>query len=103
VIGDRQQRVLQVDEFPRDMDRNNLPRPGADQLLPECVTGNQEAAADGGIPFADKVGVATEDPTAPRKVRQRPAVVIGENDAPVPPFEQREKKVRISQPWCPSL
>src|SRR5436190_20126620 len=96
MIGDIEQAVLEIEEFARDVDRDDLTGAVADQLLSEGETVDQVRADGGRLAFADEIAVASEHAPRPGNVGYRPLVLCRQCSSSLPAPVQGLERGRIN-------
>jgi hypothetical protein len=89
MIGDLQQAVLQVEELAWNVEREDLTRAVAEDLLTEGKSMNQHGTQVGRLAFAREVGVTLILLPSARQVDDGSLVFAREGEPALPPSEER--------------
>ena len=97
VVGGAEQRVLQIDEFARDVEGNDLAAAVAQQLLPIGKAAQQKRAFAGLLAFADEIVVLAECLMRVGKGLDGVAVVGRQSATFRPPVHERIEVMIVGQ------
>ena len=92
MIGDIEDRVLQVDEFAGYVDGDDLAGTVADELLTLGKSVQQQDARRGRLAFADQIGFARSGTLGERHGLDRFKVVLRQSGGSTPSSDKRSKQ-----------